>query len=168
MTFKLDWRVALHRPEYAEENGLKNEKSIKEEKGSKSDVHQITGPSTWSRFAFGRCWHIMYPFFLYNIYCIILCKYMIRHPQCLMFGKLWLYEPFSMKESERIRQLQIWDGHCFWMAGCCRLLYQAAYIFLECADMWTDLHEWNKSWDDSRWLWFWEEMFRHPARHEMM
>ena len=46
MTFKLDWRVALHRPEYAEENGLKNEKSIKEEKGSKSDVHQITGPST--------------------------------------------------------------------------------------------------------------------------
>ncbi len=29
-------RVALHRPEYAEENGLKNEKSIKEEKGSKS------------------------------------------------------------------------------------------------------------------------------------
>ena len=35
LTFKLD-RVALHRPEYAEENGLKNEKSIKEEKGSKS------------------------------------------------------------------------------------------------------------------------------------
>lgn len=34
---------------------------------------------------------------VFHIYCIILCKYMIRHQKCLMFGKLWLYEQFQWR-----------------------------------------------------------------------